>query len=137
MYDNSDSGLEATKVQGAIDEVAGVLGAIGTVSSANWIASTSTAGNTQLTDYLSLIKGTYLVIVAYPVLGNNDMFISSIDGANISKWGASFINMQSQQSAVNIVRANADTQIRILSMQSFSQSFSYLDRGGLFAIRLV
>lgn len=135
-YANSESGLDSTDVQGAIDDIASELSPIGSVSSASWTASTSTAISTALTNYLSLAKGTYLVIVAYPVLANNDLFVSSIDGENISKWGGSYINMQSQQNTIRIVRANEDTQIRVLSAQSFSQSFSYLDRGGIFAIRI-
>lgn len=136
IYDNSESGLDSTKVQGAIDDIASELSPIGSVSSASWTASTSTAISVVLTNYLPLAKGTYLVIVAYPVLANNDLFLSYLDGENISKWGGSYINMQSQQNTIRIVRANADTQIRVLSGQSFSQNFSYLDRGGIFAIRI-
>lgn len=107
-----------------------------TVLSASWIAQSQTAGDTPLTDYLTLAKGFYLVIVAYPILDSNDSLLSDIIGSNITKWGGSFIQLSSQQNSVRLVRANADTQIRVNSMQSKTVNFSYLDRGGIFAYRL-
>lgn len=156
-YDNTSSGLSATDVQGAIDEVdektgsdiavsssssetiAEAIEAItpsDTVLSAAWIAQGQTTGDTPLTDYLTLTKGFYFVIVAYPVLDTNDNLLCDIIGGNITKWGGSFIQLSSQQNSVRLVRVNADTRIRVNSMQSKTVNFTYLDRGGLFAYRL-
>lgn len=131
-YDNTSSGLNATNVQAAIEAIT----PSDTVLSAAWIAQGQTTGNTPLTDYLTLTKGFYFVIVAYPVLDTNDNLLCDIIGGNITKWGGSYIQLSSQQSSVRLVRVNADTRIRVNSMQSKTVNFTYLDRGGLFAYRL-
>ena len=136
---NAKTGSDIAVSSSSTETIAEAISAItpsDTVLSAAWTADSSSAGNTVLTDDLTLPKGMYLLIVAYPVLGNTDVFVSGIDGSNISSWGGSFINIASQQNSLRFVKVNANTTIRLRSMQSFAQTFSYLERGGLFAYKL-
>lgn len=136
---NTKTGSDIAVSSSSSETIAEAIEAItpsDTVLSAAWIAQGQTAGDTPLTDYLALTKGFYLVIVAYPVLDTNDSLLSDIIGGNITKWGGSFIQLSSQQNSVRLVRVNADTRIRVNSMQSKTVNFTYLDRGGLFAYKL-
>ena len=102
---------------------------------ASWIANSSNAFNTDLTNSLNLTKGLYLVIAAYPIISES-VFVTDIDGQNIVKRGGRYFSLGSQQNAVKFVRADADTQIKLVSAASASVSFSYIERGGLYAYKL-
>lgn len=105
------------------------------ILTASWIANSSSAYGTDLTNSINLSKGLYLVLAAYPKMDESS-FQSDIDGLNIVKRGGKYITLGSQQSTVKFVRADADTQIKLISQTSYPGTFSNIERGGLYAYKL-
>lgn len=105
------------------------------ILTASWIANSSSTYGTDLTNSINLSKGMYIVLVAYPRL-DEDSFQSDIDGQNITKRGGRYFILGSQQSAIKFVRADADTQIKLVSQTSYTGTFSNIERAGLWAYKL-
>lgn len=107
------------------------------VLTGSWIAESSNAYHTDLTNSIILSKGLYLVIAAYPEFDTPQVFLSDIEGTNINKTGGRYFNMGSYQNGVRLVKVNNDnTPIKLLSKTSTSTTFSYTERGGLYAYKL-
>ena len=114
------------------------VGVIGQTYSADWTAITSSANNTVLTNDIANIPiGTYLVIGKLPFLSTNDFAIglqstgiTHITSDNLGKLGT----MATSVAIISVT--NVTNAIRIVSNQSGACDFSYLERGGIFAIRL-
>lgn len=107
------------------------------VLTASWIANSSDSDNTDLTNSITLPKGLYLVIAAYPVFNTPAVFLSDVEGTNIYKKGGRYFNMGSMQNSVRLVTINNDnTTVKLVSKTSASTTFTYIERGGLFAYKL-
>ena len=106
------------------------VGAIGTVYSAPWVATESSAYATPLTEYITLPPGTYILILTAPNISGS-MAISGI-GAT----GTFGTLVADGSTLTSIVQISSTGHYRALSAQSASVTFSYIERGFLRAIRI-
>lgn len=136
-FDNTQSGLSFTNVQNLLNDMSSIV-YNETVSSASWKVTSSSAVGTALTNTLTLSKGLYIVLAAYPVISSNVNFLSELSSSTtISKWGGAFINQTSQQSTMRFIYVYANnTTVKLISSQSASCTFSNTDRGGIFAYKI-
>ena len=106
------------------------------VSSASFTANSSNAANTVLSDDINLVKGMYLISIALPVMSVSTFSVQVV-GTNITKYGSLYPKMREQTTMTFLLSVNGATDtICIKSAESTAVSFTYLDRGGLFAYRL-
>ena len=106
------------------------------VSSASFTANSSNAANTVLSDDINLVKGLYLISIALPVMSVSTFSVQVV-GTNITKYGSLYPKMREQTTMTFLLSVNGATDtICIKSAESTAVSFTYLDRGGLFAYRL-
>ena len=106
------------------------------VSSASFTANSSNAANTVLSDDINLVKELYLISIALPVMSVSTFSVQVV-GTNITKYGSLYPKMREQTTMTFLLSVNGATDtICIKSAESTAVSFTYLDRGGLFAYRL-
>lgn len=106
------------------------------VSSASFTANSSSAANTVLSDDINLVKGLYLISIAIPVMSVSTFSVQVV-GTNITKYGSLYPKMREQTTMTFLLSVNGATDtICIKSAESTAVTFTYLDRGGLFAYRL-
>lgn len=115
----------------AISALQDSVNSIGSVSYKPWVASSSTSYNVQLIETMLLAKGTYLLIVHVPYI------VSGSTIANIGQMTDRIINMTRSYdiSILTLVLNNPD-YITVRSVASTQVTFGYLERGGMYAIRL-
>ena len=110
------------------------------VKTAAWIATSSNATNTPLTDSLNLSAGKYLLILQAPYTASiSTQFYASIsvDGIQSVDCGVLYgSNQYGQVCFVLELQASASVAGTTASGASFSWDSRYLDRGYLKAIRL-
>lgn len=136
-FDNTQSGLPFTNVQNLLNDMSSNV-YNSDVLSASWKVTSSSAVGTALTNTITLSKGLYIVMAAYPVISNSAYFTSEISGSTtISKWGGTYIYQTSQQSTVRFIYVYTNnTTVQLVSAQSTSCTFSNTDRGGIFAYKI-
>ena len=137
--DPSTAGIEASDVEYSSGvSVADVLDIQTNTSvlSASFTANSSNAANTVLSDDINLVKGLYLISIALPVMSVSTFSVQVV-GTNITKYGSLYPKMREQTTMTFLLSVNGATDtICIKSAESTAVSFTYLDRGGLFAYRL-
>lgn len=111
------------------------LDAIGTMYSATWSAGSSSASNTRLTNSCTLgEKGVYLISVIVP---NSNASIAF--GLRVEGWGV--VQKYGQQNSLGAMTFPFEAvydnlQIYIDSQQSGAVTFSNIERGGLYAVKI-
>lgn len=101
-----------------------------------WAAESSAATGTQLTEILTLPKGTYLIVVNSPYVNTANLTVAlSINNTTNANTTVTFRTGAYTQSA-NIVQLTAQSTVKAISQSSASVSLTYTERGGIKAIRL-
>lgn len=103
---------------------------------AAWTANSSSANNAALTGNITLPAGTYVVCMMLPVISNSTYFVGLNDTSHNPIANYCFHGGIGQSSKTVIVKLSASKTMRIESGQSAACSFSYLERGGLTAVRI-
>ena len=107
-----------------------------TVESASWTANSSNQFGVALTGSISVTQGLYLVLASMPVM-TQSTFTVYVDGTNITKYGSQFISLRGQTTACLLIKVNnASDSIDIKSGESNANTYSYIERGGLYAYKL-
>jgi hypothetical protein len=133
MYDNTDSGLTSTTVQGAVDELnKGLMNK--TVYNGAWTSGGTSSIGARLTDILTLPKGTYLVTLTIPYVESGSPIISLQIGSSTETPDRFMTRMYG--TIVKVIELTEETQIYGQSQGSTSVSYSYFARGGIQAVRL-
>lgn len=109
--------------------------------SAAWIAESTTASGTQLTNILSLPKGTYFIVVATPYSSNTKATMGLRIGNATPVTTMSSLPNSSYTRVPYIIQITptppAETvDVYAISQSSASVDFSYTERGSITAIRL-
>ena len=115
-----------------IQNILGKLTVIGRVYRGNWIASSSSASGTHLTQTLTLPAGTYILLSHTPV-------ISGSDGAllvSLSALSPPYRLVAGQDIFLTAATFTTQTDVYLQSSASFPVTFSYLERGAIIAIRI-
>lgn len=113
--------------------IAEAIGAIGTMATASWTGTSSSAYGTNLTGAVTLTKGVYIVTIKTPVSDITPL-IELHDNTNDRTFY--YTNIPSQESFTIPIELTATTDIIVRSAASVAISYSYLERGGLFAVRI-
>ncbi len=121
-----------------LDELNDVLTPIGTTQSAAWIAASASAFDTPLTGSITLDKGIYLITIATPVMNNNTETLQlSANSGSITKYSTSYPNIATQSNNTFVIAVTSATaNVQVKTGGSIANSYSYLERGGLFATRI-
>lgn len=109
---------------------------IGHYYTAEWMADSSSANNTQLTYEISgMPAGEYLIIGKYPECSAT--ILTSLIGTNLSHRPSNYHNTVSESNFIEMVQITADGgTVKLVTNSSTSITFSYKDRGYMRAIRL-
>lgn len=104
--------------------------------SASWTATSSTASNTQLTNSITLPKGTYLIAVGTPyVQGAAGLACLQIGtAADLTTLVTMPVNAYSKASY--IIQLTSQKSVYLITQSSASLTFTNTDRGSLKAVRL-
>lgn len=132
---DTDGHIKSTTVEA----VAGLaLAEIGEVKTGAWIANSSSAYNTNLTDSIAVTKGVWIVSVGYPFMSND--FSSQIDGittnSDISDFGESLILGNSYTKISMIVKFSGNATLQLKAAGSSSVTCTYTERGYLKAVKV-
>ena len=100
---------------------------VGTIYTAAWTATQSSANNTQLTGELSLPAGVYILTVTTPVMSRT---------LSLSMAGAFCEITGTQGEFSQLVSLPTASTLAVRSAQSAAITFSYLGRGSFRAIRV-
>lgn len=104
---------------------------VGDYYEAAWTATSSSAMNTQLTGSITLPAGTYIVSASFPVLSSVP-FYAYLRGV-VKYFGMAGYHVHS---ASWVVKLTETRTISLISGQSDPCTFTYRERGGLYAVRL-
>lgn len=110
---------------------------VGQYYSAAWTASSSASTNIALTKNITLPAGTYVVCMMLPVISTSQYFVGLNDTSHNPIANYCFHSGIGQSSKTVIVKLSASKTMRIESGQSSACTFSYLERGGLVAVRII
>ena len=103
---------------------------------ASWTATSSSASNTQLTNSITLSKGTYLIAVGTPYVqgaaGLACLQIGSV--ADLTTLVTMPVNAYSKASY--IIQLTSQQTVRLITQSSASLTFTAPERGSLKAVRL-
>ena len=105
---------------------------VGDYYEAAWTATSSSANNTRLTNSFTLPAGTYLIWAKLPFISTSTFFA----GLSFNSTGYGTGQLANQQSATWVVQLGSQTTMHLVATQSAACTFSYLERGGLYAVRL-
>lgn len=129
-YDNAESGMTATNVQGALDELSNGLT---TIYEGAWTATSSAANNTQLTEKITLPKGIYLVFLSLPNVAGS---VVSTGLYNTLGLSIPLYVTQANGTGCRPVRVESENSFWIASTTSQTMTFSYLERGYIQALKI-
>lgn len=117
-----------------IDDIDDVLSPIGTITSATWTANTTSAANTRLTNSITLDKGVYLITLMMPVASastavslRNEGWSANILFSSLNSMGAFTFPYEAPYD---------DMHLYFDAQQSATVNYSYLERGGLYAVKI-
>ena len=117
----------------------GKSNSLGFVLTANWIAASSAAYATALTDEVTLPDiGNYLILIKIPIVTSGSV-ITGIAGSDFTRYAPSdnFINCTSYNFGAVMIKATASgAKIKLQTWASTSVAFDYIDRGGLQVIKI-
>lgn len=111
----------------------GTIKNTGAVYEAAWIGTSSTQAN--LTDSITLPKGTYVIVVTILVMATEGTGTCVVKFNGSVDTGA-YKKMYSYDSKTLIRKLGEQTSIQVASGASTNVGISYLERGGLKAIRI-
>lgn len=113
---------------------------VGKVYSASWVATSSSAAGTALTDAINLPKGKYLIVLRspYSVEGIRTDYIFSLSFDDVANYDYATIAGPSYSQMMAVITLNSDTSVKAISGASTIVTWdsSYISRGSLTAIRL-
>ena len=111
-----------------------------TVYTKGFIVSTSSAANTNLTNAITLVPGTWLIIMKTPNSTSSGTCVLNLSGIDNSQYciGQGFVTTLNYGTITTLVKITQTSTVRLVagSSQSYSWDSNYLDRGGLAAIRV-
>lgn len=107
----------------------------GAYYAAAWTATATSSNYARLTENLTLPKGVYIIVGKVPIAsGNFPGFSVLSNGVNIDDF--TIMLCGSQQSAATIINLTEQKTVYLGVAGSASITYSYLERGGLRAIRV-
>ena len=107
---------------------------VGDYYSAAWTASSSSANLTTLTDWITVPAGLYLISFSLPKISTTTFACGLADASGLFSKG---IHIGTEQTSKSFpLKLNADTRLRLAAAQGAACTFSYTERGGLYAVRL-
>lgn len=115
-----------------IQNILGKLTVIGRVYRGDWIASSSSANGTHLTQTLTLPAGTYILLSHTPLMSGSDGTLL----VSFSELTPPYRLVTGQDIFLTAVTLTTQTDVYLQSSASFSVTFSYLERGAIIAIRI-
>lgn len=136
IYLINDATLSASDIaygQGTVEDSLDELSNIGNLQRASWTGSSSSAYGTNLTGAITLTKGIYIVTIKTPVSDTTPL-LDLHDNTNDRTYY--YVNIPSQESFTIPIEITATTDIIVRSAASSTTNYSYLDRGGLFAVKI-
>lgn len=105
--------------------------------SAAWTATSSNAIHTQLTDSVTLPKGTYVIVVTSPTVQTAAVTIGLRVGGSMDLASYATFPVNSHSKATYIMELTAaSTAIFVTAEQSASVTFANITRGSLKAVRV-
>ena len=126
------------EVKAGVDTNSDAIASLGTVLTGAWTATSSAATLVQLTQAITLTKGTWLVVITVPYADS---------GTPVVTFGPQSPYMDNQQ--FGAAQANADQAFRILTVETTQQVYaisggsaavnynsSFLVRGGIKAVKI-
>ena len=120
-----------------LSDLNNVLTPIGITQSAAWTASSASAFDTPLTGSITLDKGIYLITIATPVMNNTETLQLSANSGSITKYSTSYPNIPTQSNNTFVIAVtSATSNVQVKTGGSIANSYSYLERGGLFVTRI-
>lgn len=105
---------------------------IGTVYTATWKASSSSANATQLTNKLTLPAGTYIIIAKMPYISVAPFTVD----LNINSGADRDVNLYLGQMGTWVKEFSQTTDVWLISHTGGSCNFTYTERGGISAVRV-
>lgn len=112
----------------ALIELCKKISIIGTVYTAAWTATSSSANATPLTNAMTIPSGTYILLVITPP-ASTESFGISLAGKYSKVFGTG-------GGSFATTLTTTGTSITVRSAQSAEVTFSYIERGSLTAIRI-
>lgn len=104
--------------------------------SASWTATSSSATGVQLTDSVSLPKGTYLIAVGSPYVTKAAMLAGLKIGSATDVTTLVHMPVNSYSKASYIVNLTSTSSVYLVSQSSAATTFTNTDKGSLKAVRL-
>lgn len=129
-YDNAESGMTATNVQGALDELSTGLT---TIYEGAWTATSSATTNTQLTEKITLPKGIYLLFASLP---NATGSVISTGLTNTLGLTIPLYISTANGTACRPIRVESENSFWFQSTTVQTMTFSYLERGYIQALKV-
>lgn len=114
----------------------GKIISVGGTYKADWIAASSSAYATNLSELIYLDPGTYLAIVTCPIVdsGAIPIRIQKTDGdADIAEQ---YTNVATYAQMTQPVKVLTRAGFQLRSFSSTAATFSYIDRGGMQFVRI-
>ena len=118
---------------------------IGTVYKAAWTATSTSAWTDWVTERMTLPVGFYIVITSMPVVSSSGSpmcqpVVESATGSYTSYFNNSLFSMESRGQGLNtvipILVSSGTVTLRGRVGTGASSTYSYLERGGMVAIKL-
>lgn len=108
----------------------------GTVLTATWIASSTSATGIKVTNSITLPKGTYLVVARTPYIstGNPLLGLRKTGSEDLAQLMSGTQGQYAQ--GVFTVQSSGDESVALYTSSSFSVTYDALARGSLTAIRI-
>lgn len=104
--------------------------------SAAWTATSSSATGVQLTNSVSLPKGTYLIAVGSPYVTKAAMLAGLKIGSSTDVTTLVHMPVNSYSKASYIVNLTSTSSVYLVSQSSAATTFTNTNRGSLKAVRL-
>lgn len=104
--------------------------------SASWTATSSSATGTQLTNSVTLPKGTYLIAVGTPYVQGATGLAGLRIGTTTDSSTLVSMPVNAYSKASYIVQLTSQQNVYLLTQSSASLTFTAPDRGSLKAVRL-
>lgn len=122
-----------TSVASKLNNIDLALGSIGTITNAAWIATQSSGNGIKLTNAIVLDKGVYILEVQAPNADNSIAFISR----NADTYSELQVGILSSLTSCTVFLELVETiRIEVVSAQSSTVNFTYINRGYLRAIKI-
>lgn len=122
----SSEAITRNDLTAILNEVLPIAG--GEVYTAAWIANTSTTG-THLTDSMNLPAGVYIVTINTPIMSSGVL-------VSLSSGAPPYYALDGHGEATQLLVLPSPQSIYLQSSSSASITYSYIERGGIKAVRV-